>query len=161
MRTILAPNDEAFVALLQMEGIKESQLLAQPDKLRKILLNHVILGEQVRLQQFQVGDSYPTANTGEELTAVAPVQPFVVASDLQACNTLIQDFSVVLVPSYIGSLGGTSMTASTTTASAQTANSYSDSGQQTSTTTEVAAASSGTNAQLQAKYIDVSTGTGV
>lgn len=105
VRTILAPNDDAFIDLLRTAGIRESELLAEEDKLRKILLNHVILGEQVQLDEFVVGRSYPTANTGEVLTAVAPVDPFVTESNILACNTLIQAIDIVLIPEYVKPLG--------------------------------------------------------
>jgi hypothetical protein len=105
VRTILAPNDAAFVALLQQQGIRESQLLAQEAKLRRLLLNHVILGQQVQLDMFQAGQSFPTANTGQVLTVTGPVEPFVVDAGLQACNTLIHEFAIVLVPQDILPLG--------------------------------------------------------
>lgn len=36
VQTLFAPTDDAFVAMLQTQGLKLSQLVAQPDTLRKV-----------------------------------------------------------------------------------------------------------------------------
>ena len=109
VQTIFVPVDSAFVDLLQSQGIRESELLAQPDKLRRLLQNHILPNLQVRRAQLLPGASFPTVNPNEVLTVAAPVNNAIIGADLQACNTILHELNVVLVPPGVLPLGqGTS-----------------------------------------------------
>lgn len=112
-QTILAPSDDAFAAMLQQFGLKESQLLSQTDKLRRLLQNHILPNQQIRLADFTQGRSFQTLNTGQVLTVSAPVSPIVLGADLSTCNSVIQEIGMVLVPQDILPLGTASTTATT------------------------------------------------
>ncbi len=45
-----------------------------------------------------LGASWPTINANEQLTVQSPVVPAIANGDLRACNTLLQETNVVLVP---------------------------------------------------------------
>lgn len=45
-----------------------------------------------------LGASFPTINPNEQLTVVSPVAPAISNGDFRACNSIIQETNVVLVP---------------------------------------------------------------
>lgn len=105
VQTIFAPTEAAFVAFLRSQGIRESQMLAQRDKLRALLQNHVLPNVQVRAAQMAPGAAWPTLNPAEALSVAAPVGGALAAANLTACNSLVHEVNVVLVPPGVLPMG--------------------------------------------------------
>jgi hypothetical protein len=105
VQTIFAPTEAAFVAFLRSQGIRESEMLAQRDKLRSLLQNHVLPNVQVTASQMVPEATWPTLNPAEALKVATPVGGALAAADLQACNTLVHEVNVVLVPPGVLPMG--------------------------------------------------------
>ena len=98
--TVFAPIDEAFAKL--PEGTVES-LLANPEKLAKILTYHVVDGK-LMTQDVVKTDMITTLNGGElmvnvENGEVMVNESMVIATDIEAENGLIHVIDTVLLPS--------------------------------------------------------------
>jgi uncharacterized surface protein with fasciclin (FAS1) repeats len=61
--TLLAPTDAAFVTLADFLGVSTDDLLADTDRLRRILLYHIVPGK-VFFRQWMRGEPYTTALNG-------------------------------------------------------------------------------------------------
>jgi len=97
--TVFAPTDEAFAKL--PEGTVES-LLANPDKLREVLLYHVVPGK-VTAQQVVGLDSAATAQGSKVQIRVADGSVMiddasVVSTDIEAANGVIHVIDSVIIP---------------------------------------------------------------
>lgn len=118
MDTVFAPSDAAFVQLLQSQGLRESDLLAAPDKLRLLMENHVLPGVTVPAAALVPGASWRTLNPQQQLTVAAPLRGALAAADLEACATLLHETNVVLVPPGVFPLIATPAPAPATTVAA-------------------------------------------
>jgi len=98
VQTIFVPTDTAFNALFQSQGLTSAQLLQDTQTLTYILQNHILPNEEVRVADMVIGASWPTINPNEQLTVQTPVAPAIAKGNLRACNTLIHETNVVLVP---------------------------------------------------------------
>jgi len=72
--------------------------LQNTQTLRYILQNHILPNVEVRVADMVIGASWPTINPNEQLTVQSPVAPAIANGNLRACNTLIHETNVVLVP---------------------------------------------------------------
>lgn len=116
VQTIFVPTDTAFAALLQSQGLTSAQLLQNIPTLKTILQNHILPNVQVRVADMVLGASWPTINANEQLTVQSPVAPAIANGDLRACNTLLHEMNVVLVPA--GALPAASTGAAAATSAA-------------------------------------------
>ncbi len=97
--TVFAPNDEAFAKL--PEGTVEN-LLANPDKLREILLYHVVPGTVTAAQV--VGLDRATTAQGSDVAikvadgAVMVNNAAVIATDIMTSNGIIHVIDTVILP---------------------------------------------------------------
>lgn len=71
----------------------------------QLLRNHVLPGQRVRAAELTSGRSFPTLNPGQALVVTGNAASGIVAADLPACNTLVHETGVVLVPQDILPLG--------------------------------------------------------
>ncbi|KAL4518070.1 hypothetical protein Ndes2526A_g01476 [Nannochloris sp. 'desiccata'] len=111
VQTIFVPTDTAFNALLQSQGLTSTQLLQNTQTLKYILQNHILPNVEVRVADMVIGASWPTINPNEQLTVQSPVAAAIANGDLRACNTLIQETNVVLVPAGAFAAAGTAAVA--------------------------------------------------
>lgn len=98
VQTIFVPTNAAFASLLQSQGLTAEQLLQNTATLKYVLQNHILPNVEVRVADMKIGASWPTINPNQQLTVQSPVAPAIANGDLRACNTLIQEVNVVLVP---------------------------------------------------------------
>jgi uncharacterized surface protein with fasciclin (FAS1) repeats len=97
--TVFAPNDEAFAKL--PEGTVES-LLANPDKLREILLYHVVSGKVTASQVVNLDRA--TTVQGSDIAikvadgAVKVNDASVIATDIETSNGVIHVIDSVILP---------------------------------------------------------------
>lgn len=96
--TVFAPTDEAFAKL--PEGTVE-KLLANPEQLKKVLLNHVVAGDVraaavVKLQSAMTLNGTPLAIDATDGVKVAGAK--VIKADVVAANGVVHVIDTVLVP---------------------------------------------------------------
>jgi uncharacterized surface protein with fasciclin (FAS1) repeats len=96
--TVFAPTDEAFAKL--PEGTVEG-LLADPDKLKKVLLYHVVSGavtsdQVVKLKDAMTVEGSKVAIDAKEGVRINDAQ--VIKADIEAKNGIVHVIDTVLIP---------------------------------------------------------------
>jgi hypothetical protein len=110
--TIFVPTDEAFLTSgIDLEGLAVSNL----DAVEQILRNHIIQGQSLKQNDFNVGSTYKTMNEGQLLQLDSPISPIIKEADIESCESQIHIIDMVLVPDFLDL--SVSQTASSTTGS--------------------------------------------
>lgn len=102
--TVFAPTDEAFTAALGSLGITADELLADTEKLKSILLYHVVPGKVMAEQVVTMGGQEVETAGGQKVTitvdgsTVKVNDATVTTTDIEASNGVIHVIDSVLLP---------------------------------------------------------------